>query len=114
MLGELDAALSQILLRGEIRCQLEGAREMELAQPDRAGDAGQGQILLQMRVDEILRPAQVVAGQPAPKQFSRAARDAVVPDEMQRERLCQGLRVEASHRLTRERLRQQRQPDLPY
>ncbi len=38
-LGALDAALCQVLLRGEIRRQLEGAREMELAQPDRFGDA---------------------------------------------------------------------------
>jgi hypothetical protein len=40
MLGELDAALSNVLLRGKIRCQLEGAREMELTQPNRVGDAG--------------------------------------------------------------------------
>ena len=36
----LDAPLGQILLRSNIRRQLERSREVELAQSDRLGDAG--------------------------------------------------------------------------
>ena len=40
MFSALDAPLGQVLLRSDMRRQLEGSREVELAQSDGFGDAG--------------------------------------------------------------------------